>query len=53
MQQKSNNEIKQKITRFVLLMVILTILYYFFSSGSAEGGNSTIRQGVKGVFKGL
>jgi len=52
MQQKPTNELKQKLLRFILLVVIVAVLYYFFSDGSAEG-NSTIRQGVKGVFKGL
>jgi len=52
MQQKRTNELKQKLLRFILLVVIVAVLYYFFSDGSVEG-NSTIRQGVKGVFKGL
>jgi len=50
MQQKPNNEIKEKIIRLIIFLVVFGVLYFLLSDGD-NTMDSTFRQLLKGIFR--
>jgi len=50
MQEKPNNEIKEKIIRFIIFLLVFGVLYFLLSDGD-NAMDSTFRQLLKGIFR--